>query len=38
MKLPRIPKPSLDTLDAWRSYLIALALQCIAAIILFLMV
>lgn len=32
----KFPKPSLDTLDEWLSFLFAMALQAIAAVLLFL--
>lgn len=37
LNLPRIPKPSLDTLDAWESFAVAVAVQCACAVILLLM-
>lgn len=38
MSPPCIPKPSLDAMDAWRSFLVAVVIQCACAVILFLMI
>lgn len=36
MKLPRIPKPPLSTLENWKSFLLAMGIQALAALFLIL--